>query len=74
MSKRHRWGHTRGRSRDWAMTWICFECFMRRRWWAGPRCDIYGMASRHWEYLPVSVSGWQHAQRTCGPCPGKGGA
>ena len=72
MSKRHRWW--RGRYFRGVVSWGC-ECGMRRRMKAGRRCARGFMQYSRWEYLPAnSVSGWLYAQRTCGPCPGKGGA
>ena len=65
MSKRHRWVRR-------TFSAVCANCLMRRRWLGCVRIESERFIFGHWEYLPANVSGWEHAQRTCGPCPGRG--
>ena len=68
MSKRHRWAKVRFRAGG--LYAACSGCLMRRRWRHGARSWV-GRLTRTWEYLPANTSGWEHAQRLCGPCPGE---
>ena len=62
MSKRHRW--IPSRCKDKRQVSICLLCLLRRR--LTKAC----LVGNCWEYLPCWADGWQHVQRTCGPCPG----
>ena len=59
MSNRHTW--LRLKRPAWRDVELCKSCLMLRR----------RVSPNRWEYQPASITGWEHAPRTCGPCPGK---